>query len=46
VRSIDAVTLLGIDRVPFIEALTGQPRSRSIAAGLAEERLAADVSVS
>jgi len=46
VTSIGPVTLLGIDRAPFIEALTGQPRSRSIAAGLAEERLAADVSVS
>jgi MFS family permease len=46
VTSIDAVTLLAIDRVPFIEALTGQPRSRSIAAGLVDDRLAADVSLS
>jgi hypothetical protein len=45
VTSMDAVTLLGIDRGPFIEALTGQPRSRSLAAGLAAERLAADISV-
>jgi hypothetical protein len=37
---------LGIDRVPCIEALTGQARSRSIPAGLADDRLAADVSLS
>jgi hypothetical protein len=46
VTSIGEVTLLGIDRTSFIEALTGQPRSRSIAAGLAAERLAADASIS
>jgi hypothetical protein len=36
------VTLLGIDREPFLCALTGQRRSRSLAADLAARRLAAD----
>jgi hypothetical protein len=40
------VTLLGIHRAQFLEALTGQPRSRTIAAVLADDRLAADVSSS
>jgi hypothetical protein len=44
VTANDAVIVLGIDRVPFVEALTGQQRSRSIAAGIADDRLAADVS--
>jgi CRP-like cAMP-binding protein len=37
------VILLGIDRDPFLEALTGQPRSRRIATTLVDDRLAADV---
>ncbi len=45
VTAIDEVTLLGIDRAPFLEALTGQARSRTIEAGLADDRLAADASV-
>ena len=44
VTAADDVTLLGIDRGPFLEALGGQPRSRTIAAGLVDERLAADLS--
>jgi hypothetical protein len=43
VRAIDDVALVEIGRTPFIEALGGQPRSRTIAAGLVDERLAADV---
>jgi MFS family permease len=35
-------TLLALDREPFLAALTGQPRSRSIAADLAAQRLADD----
>jgi CRP-like cAMP-binding protein len=34
--------LLAIDSEPFLAAMTGQPRSRSIAVGLADQRLAAD----
>ncbi len=44
VTAADDVTLIGIDRGPFVEALGGQPRSRTIAAGLVDERLAADLS--
>jgi MFS family permease len=40
--STSDVTLLGIDREPFLCALTGQPRSRFLAADLAAQRLAAD----
>jgi MFS family permease len=36
------VVLLAIDSEPFLAALTGQPRSRSIAIGLADQRLASD----
>jgi hypothetical protein len=42
VTALDAVALLGIDRGPFVEALIGQGRSRSIAAVLVDDRLAAD----
>jgi MFS family permease len=42
VSAVDDVTLLGIDREPFIEALGGQPRSRTIAAVLVDDRLASD----
>jgi MFS family permease len=42
VRALTDVSLLAIDREPFLAALTGQPRSRSIAVGLAEQRLAGD----
>ena len=45
VTAIGPVTLLGIDRASFLEALTGQPRSRTIAADLVDDRLAADVSI-
>ena len=43
VRALDDVTVLGIDRAPFIEALGGQPRSRTIARALIDDRLAADI---
>ena len=43
VTAIDDVALIEIGRAPFVEALGGQPRSRTIAAGLVDERLAADV---
>jgi MFS family permease len=36
------LTLAGIDRGLFLEALTGQPRSRMIAGDIAADRLAAD----
>jgi MFS family permease len=42
VRAIEGVTLLAIDSEPFLAALTGQPRSRSLAVGLANQRLASD----
>ena len=42
VTTVTAVRLLGLDRVPFAEALGGQPRSRTIAAVLVDGRLAAD----
>jgi MFS family permease len=42
VTALGDVTLLAIDRVPFIEALGGQRRSRSIASVLVDDRLAAD----
>jgi MFS family permease len=44
VTAVDEVSLLDIGREPFVEALGGQHRSRTIAAGLVDERLAADVS--
>jgi MFS family permease len=40
VRAADPVELLAIDRLPFIEALTGQPRSHALARAVAEHRLA------
>ena len=43
VTAVTEVRLLGIDRAPFAEALGGQPRSRTIATVLADDRLAADV---
>ena len=42
VRAIDPTDLLTISRESFLEALTGQPRSRVLAAGVAADRLAAD----
>jgi CRP-like cAMP-binding protein len=42
VTAVEDVLLLAIDREPFLAALTGQPRSRSIAVGLADQRLASD----
>jgi hypothetical protein len=42
VRAVTQAVLLAIDSEPFLAAMTGQPRSRSIAAGLADQRLAAD----
>jgi len=42
VRALDDVTVLGIDRAPFVEALGGQPRSRTIVRALIDDRLAAD----
>ena len=42
VTSTEEVSLFAIEREPFLAALTGQPRSRSIAAGLADRRLASD----
>ena len=42
VMAVEDVILLAIDREPFLAALTGQPRSRSIAVGLADQRLASD----
>ena len=44
VTALDDVVLLGIDREPFVDALSGQPRSRTIAGVLVDDRLAADVS--
>ena len=41
VRATEPMTLLAIDRVPFLEALTGQPRSHALADQLATRRLAA-----
>jgi MFS family permease len=46
ITAIGPVTLLGIHRAQFLEALTGQPRSRTLATGLVDDRLAADVSIS
>jgi MFS family permease len=43
VTALDEVELLAIDRGPFIDALTGQVRSATIAARIADERLAADL---
>jgi MFS family permease len=43
VTAVDDVVLLGIDRAPFVEALGGQARSRTIAGVLVDDRLAADI---
>lgn len=45
VTAINDVSLVGIDARPFVVALGGQPRSRTVADGLVEDRLAADASV-
>ncbi len=42
VQAIDTTVLLAIRREPFLEALTGQPRSRAVAADLVTEHLSAD----
>lgn len=42
VRAVTAVQLVAIDRVPFLAALTGQPRSRAIASQTATRLLARD----
>jgi MFS family permease len=39
VRAVEPVELATLDREPFLEALTGGARSRSIAAGVVAERL-------
>lgn len=44
VLATEDVVLLAVDSEPFLAALTGQPRSRSIAVGLAAQRLARDAS--
>jgi CRP-like cAMP-binding protein len=43
VTALEDVDLLAIDRGPFIDALTGQARSATIATRIAEEHLAADL---
>ena len=42
VRAMEPTELLAIRRDPFLEALTGQARSRAVAAGVIDDRLAAD----
>jgi CRP-like cAMP-binding protein len=42
VQVIDPTVLLAIRREHFLEALTGQPRSRAVAADLVTEHLSAD----
>ena len=42
VRALTEVELFVLDRAPFLEAVTGQPRSRAAAQALVEERLATD----
>ena len=42
VRAMEPTELLAIRREPFLEALTGQARSRAVAAGVIDDRLAAD----
>ncbi|HET7029586.1 MAG TPA: cyclic nucleotide-binding domain-containing protein [Candidatus Limnocylindrales bacterium] len=43
ITALDDLELLAIDRGSFIEALTGQPRSATIATRIADEHLAADL---
>jgi MFS family permease len=45
VTAVTATELLALDRGPFIEALTGQPRSRALADAESSRRLAADTVV-
>jgi MFS family permease len=40
---VEDAVLLGVDRGPFVDALGGQARSRTIASVLVDDRLAADV---
>jgi MFS family permease len=42
VTAVSDVLLAAVDRGPFLDALTGQPRSRIIAGGVADARLATD----
>jgi CRP-like cAMP-binding protein len=42
VIAVEPTELLAIQREPFLEALTGQPRSRVMAGDVVQERLAAD----
>jgi hypothetical protein len=42
VRASGPTDVLAIERAPFLEALTGQPRSRQLAGDVAAARLAAD----
>ncbi|MFL5685043.1 MAG: cyclic nucleotide-binding domain-containing protein [Chloroflexota bacterium] len=42
VRAVEPTELLAIRREPFLEALTGQARSRALASGVVDELLAAD----
>jgi CRP-like cAMP-binding protein len=42
VRALDPTELLAIHRDPFLEALTGQPRSRAMAGDVVASHLAAD----
>jgi CRP-like cAMP-binding protein len=42
VRAVEPTGLLAIHRDPFLEALTGQPRSRAVGGDVVQERLAAD----
>jgi MFS family permease len=46
VQAIEPVELLAIERAPFREALTGQPRSRALAAATASHRLDEGPSIS
>jgi len=43
VTVVEDAVLLGVDRGPFVDALGGQARSRTIASVLVDDRLAADV---
>ena len=42
VRALTDVELFVLDRAPFLEAVTGQPRSRAAAQALVDQRLAAN----
>ncbi len=45
VVAVTPTELLALDRGPFLEALTGQPRSRALADAASRQRLEADVSL-